>query len=69
MKQEVKVIEEVIFEPSIKIQTREPEAPSYDIKFKQQYFDFHVAWNAGVKQLTKVAATHIDTNNKTVKSR
>ena len=60
-------MEEVVFKPSIKIKNRESEAPSYEVKFKKFYMDFYDAWNAGVKQVTNVAAKHMESNKKNVK--
>ncbi len=67
VKDKIKEVEEVVYRPSVKIEHRESEAPFYELKFKRQICDFHEAWNAGVKLLTKVAAKHMETNKKSAK--
>jgi hypothetical protein len=54
----VEKVDKEIHKPGIKTRSWESEAPSTEIKFKQDYNDFNDAWKAGSKLLIKAVSAH-----------
>ena len=60
-KQLIRVVENKIYKPKVKIQFADTEAPSFEIEFLKRYRVFEEAWDAGVKKLTKLIENHMKT--------
>ena len=60
-KQSIRVVENKIYKPKVKVQLGDTEAPSFEIEFLRTYRMFEEAWDAGAKKLIKLTENHMKT--------
>ena len=60
-KQRIRVVENKIYKPKVKIQFADTEAPSFEIEFLKTYRVFEEAWDAGAKKPTTLNENHMKT--------
>ena len=55
----IRVVDNKIYKPKVKIQFGETEAPSFDIEFLRTYRMFEESGDGGVKKLIKLTENHM----------